>query len=279
MQASIAILCASSAPVDVLRRSEIKWREVLPYCSIYVGRDCPVDKVLCQNEVVTRRFDGIGACAVRNRLFQETTEQYIILLDDDSYIDRGNLDDAIAYLNGNPSVGALSFGIFNKRSGRWQTRSDRGRTVVRYFVACGAIVRREAWLAVGGFDERLQFYGEETEIAARFFVMGFRVVAWPEVVVIHDQQAPPGSSRRKLYLQGRNKLLWDFAFSPVRVLLIKASVSLFRMLIYAIATRKVSPLAGALSGIFIGLRRLCSGKTGCRMSLAQMRAWFALPDF
>jgi GT2 family glycosyltransferase len=62
------------------------------------------------------------------------------------------------------------------------------------FVACGAVVRRSAFLAVGGFPPRLPIGGEETLLAIDLAAAGWTLVHAPEVVA-HHQPCLGGSPR------------------------------------------------------------------------------------
>ena len=55
------------------------------------------------------------------------------------------------------------------------------------------LVRREAWEAVGGFDERFFLYSEEVDLCLRVRRAGWRVVHVPSVTILHH-----GSSARVL---------------------------------------------------------------------------------
>jgi N-acetylglucosaminyl-diphospho-decaprenol L-rhamnosyltransferase len=73
------------------------------------------------------------------------------------------------------------------------------------FVACGAIVRREAFLAVGGFDPRLVFVAEERMLAIELAARGLGLAYAPDVVAYHHPSPArePGRHRR---LEARNRL-------------------------------------------------------------------------
>jgi GT2 family glycosyltransferase len=61
------------------------------------------------------------------------------------------------------------------------------------FVACGAVARRDAFLAVGGFDARYGTGGEETRLAVQLAGAGWELRYAPAVVAHHHPQ--PSASR------------------------------------------------------------------------------------
>jgi GT2 family glycosyltransferase len=73
------------------------------------------------------------------------------------------------------------------------------------FVACGAIVRREAFLAMGGFHPRFGIGGEEEVLAADLAAAGWGL-AYVERVVAHHHPAAGGVRPRRLERQIRNRL-------------------------------------------------------------------------
>jgi N-acetylglucosaminyl-diphospho-decaprenol L-rhamnosyltransferase len=62
------------------------------------------------------------------------------------------------------------------------------------FVACAVVVRRDAFLAVGGFHERLAVGGEEELAGWDLAAAGWQMSYVPEVIAHHH---PPRSSRRR----------------------------------------------------------------------------------
>lgn len=73
-----------------------------------------------------------------------------------------------------------------------------GRRVLG-FVACGAVVRVEPFLAVGGFDAVVRFPGEEERVALDLTAVGWSIAYCPEVVAHHhpsDARRGPADRRR-----------------------------------------------------------------------------------
>jgi GT2 family glycosyltransferase len=68
------------------------------------------------------------------------------------------------------------------------------------FVACGAVVRRLAFLAAGGFEPRFQVGGEETLLSIDLASAGWSLVYAPDVVAHHrpGPRAPRTRSRREI---------------------------------------------------------------------------------
>jgi GT2 family glycosyltransferase len=57
------------------------------------------------------------------------------------------------------------------------------------FVACGAVVRRRAFRAVGGFDDVVRFPGEEERVALDLASLGW-VIAYVDSLTVHHHPSP-----------------------------------------------------------------------------------------
>ncbi|MFE1786459.1 glycosyltransferase family 2 protein [Streptomyces sp. NPDC059506] len=81
------------------------------------------------------------------------------------------------------------------------------------FLACACVVRREAFLGVGGFHPVLHFGAEETLLAVDLSAGGWGVVHVPRVVARHDPDPAPREGRPARVL--RNELLTAWMRRPL----------------------------------------------------------------
>ncbi len=84
------------------------------------------------------------------------------------------------------------------------------------FVACGAVVRRDAFLGVGGFDALLFFLGEEELVAQDLAAQGWALAYAPDVVV-HHHPSPARDAAGRRRRQTRNALLSTWMRRPLPV--------------------------------------------------------------
>lgn len=75
---------------------------------------------------------------------------------------------------------------------------------------CGAamMVRREAWLAVGGFDERFHFYCQDLDLCLRMLDAGWTVEVVPDARVTHFAGATIGQRAGAASDRSHPALLW-----------------------------------------------------------------------
>ena len=74
------------------------------------------------------------------------------------------------------------------------------------FLACAAVVRRSAFLDVGGFDDVVFFLGEEERVALDLAAAGWGLAYVPELVV-HHHPATARDRRGRAVLAVRNRVL------------------------------------------------------------------------
>jgi GT2 family glycosyltransferase len=110
------------------------------------------------------------------------------------------------------------------------------------FVACGAIVRRDAFLAAGGFDARYGIGGEEAPLAVRLASQGWELRYAPDVVAHHH----PGPSATR---DGRDaRALRNDLWTAWRVRAAPSALAVSARLLRAAGWRR-STLAGAAGAV------------------------------
>jgi len=135
---------------------------------------------------------------------------------------------------------------------------ERGET----FSACAAaaLYRRDAFLAVGGFDERFFCYYEDTDLAFRLRLAGYRCLYVPEAVALHVGSATTGLlSAFTIYHSTRNQF-WTYVKNmPAPLLLLYLPqfllVSFLTTLAYTLRGRGRAALAGRRDAL-LGLPRV-----------------------
>ena len=91
----------------------------------------------------------------------------------------------------------------------WPLAIDRWPRRVGYVDGAVMMVRRAAFAAVGGFDENLKFYGEDSDFCERVRAAGWDVVFYPKARVMHVQGGSSGRMDRlpedfyRLLVQGK----------------------------------------------------------------------------
>jgi hypothetical protein len=131
--------------------------------------------------VVVVRQDVNAGAAARNVGAALANGEWLIMLDDDSQpLDVNHL---WVIAEADEDVAAIGAEIHLPEG----SREDGGLPEV--FVGCGAAVRREAFLAVEGYDPTFGFYAEEYDLCAKLLLAGWRIVHDLRFRVLHRKVA------------------------------------------------------------------------------------------
>jgi GT2 family glycosyltransferase len=158
-----------------------------------------------------------GAVA-RNHGVALADAPYVAFADDDSWWEPGSLTLAAQLFDAHPRLGLLQARILVGPADRLDPvcaamaasplpAHDAPGTPILGFVACGAMVRRRAFLDMGGFDDLLFFFGEETVLAQDLAAAGWQLAYVPDVVAHHAPDADAGDRRGRRQRRMRNEVL------------------------------------------------------------------------
>src|SRR3954451_3434461 len=166
----------------------------------------------------------------RNIGAERARTPYVAFADDDSWWAPGALAMAAEVLDAHPRLAVLAGRMLVGAEERpdpicaMMADSPLGRepdlpgASVLGFLACGAVVRRDAYLAAGGFDDVVFFMGEEERLALDVAALGWGV-AYVDMVVAHHHPSPARDSVARQARAARNRLLTTILRRPWRVVL------------------------------------------------------------
>jgi GT2 family glycosyltransferase len=169
--------------------------------------------------------------AARNVGVEAARTPYVAFSDDDSWWEPGALRRAAELFDAHPRLGLIAAQVL-VGAGRLPDpinvamatsplpgEADLPGPSVLGFLGCAAIVRRQAFLDVGGFNSLLFFVGEERLLAYDLAATNWCRCYVPEIVAVHDPSTrrPPARSRRRTEL--RNLVLTAWMRRPLTVAL------------------------------------------------------------
>lgn len=184
---------------------------------------------------IARRFPSVtvmplgrnAGVAARNLALRHVDTPYVAFNDDDSVWTPGSLRQIVDTFDAHPRIGALTAHVLVGADGRDDPTSlemaaspvvgdpELPGVPVLGFLACATAVRREAYLDVGGFEERLHFGGEEELLATDLAAAGWEIRYLPEVMVRHTPSTSRDHAARRR--RGvRNTLWYLWLRRPVR---------------------------------------------------------------
>jgi GT2 family glycosyltransferase len=164
------------------------------------------------------RLHGNCGSAARTVGVRMARHGIVAFADDDSWWAAGALDRAAQHFANHPRLGLVAARVLVGSDGHPDPVSTQmaqsplprrtrlpGPSILG-FVACGAVVRRTAYLEAGGFSELLFFIGEERMLALDLATAGWDLVYAADVVAHHHPDAP-GDDLERRALATRNDLL------------------------------------------------------------------------
>ncbi|MBZ9572243.1 glycosyltransferase [Patescibacteria group bacterium] len=147
-----------------------------------------------------------GACIGRNQGFLESKGEYILFLDSDVVlVDKSIISNAVGEISQHEKLGELGgIGFLDEKLSRTQhglLKFDKGLEInltylnqiprkinfdVDYIQSDFALLRREVFEKVGGFDPFYFYYPEDVDLSFRIKKIGFQVAITPKVKFWHQ---------------------------------------------------------------------------------------------
>ncbi|MFI7407377.1 glycosyltransferase family 2 protein [Streptomyces sp. NPDC049627] len=175
-----------------------------------------------------RPRENTGALG-RNLAVRHTRTPYVAFSDDDSWWTPGALRHAADLLDTHPRLGLVAARTLVGADGAEDPlnavlaasplpdRPDLPGRPVLGFLACACVVRRDAFLAAGGYHPLLFFGGEETLLAYDMAAAGWGVTYVPSLTACHLPE--PGGRDGRSHLVRRNEVLTLWLRRPLPVAL------------------------------------------------------------
>jgi N-acetylglucosaminyl-diphospho-decaprenol L-rhamnosyltransferase len=198
-----------------------------------VAADFPEVRLLALDE-------NLGFAAGVNRAADAATGEFLLLLNPDTVVHQGALDELVGFARANPRHGLYGGrtldpdGTVNPGScwdqpslwsltcfatmlstafkgsrlfdpeaiGGWKRDSVREVGIV---TGCLLLAPAAVWRELGGFDTRFFMYGEDADLGARAWAAGYRPVVTPDAVITHEIGVSSASRPDKLVLLFRGK--------------------------------------------------------------------------
>ena len=181
---------------------------------------------------VIARTDRAGYGANHNVALREARGRHVLLLNDDAHVRPGAIDAlrrqlderddvAVAAPTVRTPAGALEQTLWPRPSLRADVtgaaRLGRVRAIppgsaepIGWAMGCALMVRRDAVMALGGFDEGYFMYSEEIDLCTRLVDAGQRIAHVPEAVVEHEGQVSTGieSPERAVEMARSRRRYW-----------------------------------------------------------------------
>jgi GT2 family glycosyltransferase len=211
------------------------------------------------------------ASASRNLALRRARAPITLMLDNDSYPQPGTLTRILQQFRNDRHLGILAC-LPKLLDGRHESGGLPG-----VFVGCGAAMRTELTLSVGGYPENYGYYVEEYDLSFRIWQTGHRVRWDRHATVIHAKSPSQRNRQRIFYFLTRNNLhLWSrYAPRTLRRALLWETV-----VRYGRIARRERAMTGYLRGLAEGLGRVVANRRHRReLAIDEFDAIFGLTAF
>jgi len=173
---------------------------------------------------------NIGLIAARNFGAMHCTGEFIVNLDDDSWLeDADDVSKIVEFMRNNPKCGVAALNIGLERVGYlWPSNIEPAKQ--RTYKGCGNVYRRDVIDKVGGYIPEFYRQGEEVERSLRIMDAGYDVLSAPNIRVFHAQSTINRNWPRHLAFEAANYLRRELIRAPWWLL----PLGLSRAIIWAI---------------------------------------------
>lgn len=231
-----------------------------------------------------------GFSVSANKGIRAASSRYVCLLNNDLYLSKTWLKNAVAVLHDTPNAAAAAtnimidsnsptvdsqgddyfiIGCALKRN-HLHTPTDTSDTIRRVFSACAAaaIYDKKILNTTGLFDESFGAYYEDVDLAFRINLAGYSIMYTPHAVSYHRLSASYGKkNRERLFYSYRNEAIVFWSNMPVSLLL---RYALLRF-IFVILQSVVKLFSGqfpvylkAKSAVFLQISHIIRKRLQCR---------------
>lgn len=171
----------------------------------FIKKNYPETKIIQNNK-------NLGFAEANNRGYEKTEGEYVLLLNNDTIVEKDFLSPLVEYLDSHPEMGVVQpkillwnnptkiqlVGSYLINSGflyyfGYEKDKDRNQfdKPIEIFSAVGAcmLIRRDVIKKVGLFDNDFFAYFEETDFCWRVWLAGYKIVYLPQPIIYHKGAA------------------------------------------------------------------------------------------
>ena len=163
----------------------------------------------------------------------EKFADYVLILNNDTIIEKATLSELVQAMQRNESFGIVSPVIFSADNSSvwfaggtvdWQKMRNNHIYEVKsdspypseYISGCAMLVKKDVFIKIGIFDERFFLYYEDADFSMRAKKAGFDLLIVPTAHIKHLEQSN-GKNKLKTYWLVLSGLMFFYTYSPSRL--------------------------------------------------------------
>jgi GT2 family glycosyltransferase len=246
---------------------------------------------------VIRNRTNLGYAGGNNAGFAAAKGAYVATINNDITVDAAWLNEPVALLEKDKSIGIISSRqmnyfqhntidalysflhpsliLFQEAFRKRFDANVHGLAPVQVLGASGAstLYRKKMLDELGGYDERLFAYHEESDLCMRAFLSGWKCVYAPSAVAYHRRSASFNRVRGSMfYYHTRNRLWFIYKYSPVSMIVKNLFWIVFTELrIFRIVVFRERVLFSYVRGTFDGFRGMPALAAARRSNMERLK--------
>jgi len=216
---------------------------------------------------------NLGVAAGNNAGIKYAEGEYIVILNNDTWSKPTWLEELVKGIDSDSQVGMWASKVYSyyKRDqieavgeliyrdglsrARGQYELDKGQydCVEEIFFppTCGAMFRKKLFDEIGLFDEDFFAYADDTELAIRARMAGWKCIYIPKAIIYHKNSGSSGQySPFKAFLVERNRLWITIKYFPLPLLYLSIFFTAYRFLFQAYGALTHRGAAGRFTDIY-----------------------------
>jgi GT2 family glycosyltransferase len=271
----VTIAISTKNRCDELRRALASCRRQSGSVEILVLDDGSTDRT---SEMVAREFpearllrfeNSEGYIRRRNQAAREASAPLLLCLDDDAEIGGNEIATVLEAGFSHDRVGAVAIPYIDVRQDprtiKQSTPLEGGPYVLSSYVGTAHALRRDVFLALGGYRERFFHQGEEGDYCIRLLDAGYVVVGIQADPILHFE-SPRRDFERMDVFGRRNDVLFAWCNVPLPYFPIHLAATLFNGIRFGISQRRLQPMVRGLARGCLDAVRVVAPRTPVRTS-------------
>lgn len=150
-----------------------------------------------------QNLENRGFASACNQGIDAYPSRYVLLLNNDVFLQKGVIQALMDYADAHPKVGAVTPRLLSLDGREQMPPLFRFRPCSRKWIPCACLlVRRDVLDRLGGLDEGFFFYNEDVDLGIRLRRAGYRLIYHPALSVIHCEGKSTDGVRPMTVLEG-----------------------------------------------------------------------------
>ncbi len=255
---------------DILRQTLANFkRQTYPRYEIIIADNASIDGAA---DMVEKEFPEVKIIRLKQNLgiqgyniaLEKTCGEYIVIVDNDSFLEDEGISKIVGKFQQFPVLGALGCRVYYYYSGEvhhWHP-VIRGEDCLGkgfdspLFNGCAAAVRASVLKKVGFYPEEFFLYENERDLCTRIINAGYLVKYFTDINAYH-MVSPDNSRNERLVFYATRNLIWYFwKYMPVHIALQRSLFIIAASIVLGVRRNMLGQYLKAVIAAIIGLPKI-----------------------